>query len=309
MKVLLANPRGFCAGVNMAIECLEAAIEKFGTSIYVYHEIVHNKYVVDRFTRQGVQFVDDIEDVPEGSILLFSAHGVAPLIREQSAKRRLRTVDATCPLVTKVHLEAIRYAQDGYNIILIGHEGHDEVIGTMGEAPEQITLVETPEDVDRLDFSASDKVAYLTQTTLSVAEATAIIQRLQERFPHIECPPKEDICYATTNRQEAVNELAARSDVVLVMGSQNSSNSRRLMELAASHGPHAHLVDSVDELQSEWFTDCETVMVTAGASAPEVVVQDCVAHLVKTFDATVEEIVTRQENVHFNLPRELRQLS
>ena len=309
MKVLLANPRGFCAGVNMAIECLEAAIEKFGTSIYVYHEIVHNKYVVDRFTQQGVQFVDDIEDVPEGSILLFSAHGVAPLIREQSAKRRLRTVDATCPLVTKVHLEAIRYAQDGYNIILIGHEGHDEVIGTMGEAPEQITLVETPEDVDRLEFSASDKVAYLTQTTLSVAEATAIIQRLQERFPHIECPPKEDICYATTNRQEAVNELAARSDVVLVMGSQNSSNSRRLMELAASHGPHAHLVDSVDELQSEWFTDCETVMVTAGASAPEVVVQDCVAHLVKTFDATVEEIVTRQENVHFNLPRELRQLS
>ena len=213
MKVLLANPRGFCAGVNMAIECLEAALKKFGSEIYVYHEIVHNKYVVDRFTGQGVQFVNDLEDVPEGSILLFSAHGVAPMIREQSARRRLRTVDATCPLVTKVHLEAIRYAQDGYNIILIGHEGHDEVIGTMGEAPEQITLVETPQDVDRLPFSATDKVAYLTQTTLSVAEATAIIERLQERFPHIESPPKEDIC---TNLDNSLYNLPKSTQIRIV---------------------------------------------------------------------------------------------
>jgi len=307
MKVLLANPRGFCAGVNMAIECLEAAIERFGTSIYVYHEIVHNKYVVDRFTRQGVQFVDAIADVPEGSILLFSAHGVSPTIREQSAKRRLRTVDATCPLVTKVHLEAIRYAQNGYNIILIGHEGHDEVIGTMGEAPEQISLVETPQDVDQLSFAETDKVAYLTQTTLSVAEASAIIERLHERFPHVESPPKEDICYATTNRQDAVNQLAVDADVVIVLGSQNSSNSRRLMELAASRGSAAYLVDSVEELQTDWFSNSETVMVTAGASAPEVVVQECVDHLVRTFGATVEEVVTREEHVHFNLPRELRE--
>jgi len=307
MKVLLANPRGFCAGVNMAIECLEAAIERFGPSIYVYHEIVHNKYVVDRFTQQGVQFVDAIEDVPEESILLFSAHGVSPEIREQSAKRRLKTVDATCPLVTKVHLEAIRYARDGYNIILIGHEGHDEVIGTMGEAPEKISLVETPHDVDQLSFTETDKVAYLTQTTLSVAEASAIIERLHARFPHIECPPKEDICYATTNRQDAVNQLAVDADVVIVLGSQNSSNSRRLMELAASHGSAAYLVDSVEELQADWFSNCETVMVTAGASAPEVVVQECVEHLVQAFGATVEEVVTREEHVQFNLPRELRE--
>jgi len=307
MKVLLANPRGFCAGVNMAIECLEAAIERFGSSIYVYHEIVHNKYVVDRFTQQGVQFVDAIEDVPEESILLFSAHGVSPEIREQSAKRRLKTVDATCPLVTKVHLEAIRYARDGYNIILIGHEGHDEVIGTMGEAPEKISLVETPHDVDQLSFTETDKVAYLTQTTLRVAEASAIIERLHARFPHIECPPKEDICYATTNRQDAVNQLAVDADVVIVLGSQNSSNSRRLMELAASHGSAAYLVDSVEELQADWFSNCETVMVTAGASAPEVVVQECVEHLVQAFGATVEEVVTREEHVQFNLPRELRE--
>ena len=229
MKILLANPRGFCAGVNMAIECLDEAIKRFGTKIYVYHEIVHNRYVVDRLTRQGVTFVDTIQEVPEGSILLYSAHGVSQEIRQQSKERRLHTIDATCPLVTKVHLEAIKYAKEGYNIVLIGHEGHDEVIGTMGEAPESITLIETPEAVDELPFSDDAKIAYLTQTTLSVSEAEAIIERLRQRFPNIHCPPKDDICYATTNRQEAIDTLATGVDAVIILGSQNSSNSRRLM--------------------------------------------------------------------------------
>jgi 4-hydroxy-3-methylbut-2-enyl diphosphate reductase len=234
MKIILANPRGFCAGVNMAIECLDKAISMFGSNIYVYHEIVHNKYVVERFTQQGVKFVNEIAEVPLGSILLYSAHGVSPEIREQSRKRDLRTIDATCPLVTKVHLEAVRYARDGYHIILIGHEGHDEVIGTMGEAPASITLVETPEEVANLQFPDDAKIAYLTQTTLSVDEAGRVIAALRNRYPKIDSPPKEDICYATTNRQDAVKQLAKDADVVLVLGSQNSSNSRRLKEIGAS---------------------------------------------------------------------------
>lgn len=306
MKILLANPRGFCAGVNMAIECLDEAIRRFGSSVYVYHEIVHNKYVVDRFTQQGVTFVDDVCEVPEGSILLYSAHGVSPEIRRQSQERSLHTIDATCPLVTKVHLEAIRYANDGFNIVLIGHEGHDEVIGTMGEAPESITLVETPEDVDQLSFEGDSKIAYLTQTTLSVSEAEAIIDRLRKRFPHIESPPKDDICYATTNRQEAVSTLASKSDVVIVLGSQNSSNSRRLMELGASHGARAFLIDSVNELPDGTFTGNETVLITAGASAPEIVVQECIDVLVDTYDAELENVVVREEHVSFPLPKELR---
>ena len=236
MKVLLANPRGFCAGVNMAIECLDEAIRRVGAGIYVYHEIVHNKYVVDRFTQQGVKFVDSMDEVPIGGILLFSAHGVSPEIRKVARERKLQTVDATCPLVTKVHLEAIRYANQGYHILLIGHEGHDEVIGTMGEAPESITLVETPEDIAKLPFTASDKLAYLTQTTLSVDEATAVINALRSRYPQIDSPKKEDICYATTNRQDAVKALVESADVLIVLGSQNSSNSRRLMEIGASRG-------------------------------------------------------------------------
>ena len=309
MKILLANPRGFCAGVNMAIECLDEAIRRFGTNIYVYHEIVHNRYVVDRFTKQGVSFVDEIAEVPEGSILLYSAHGVSPEIREQSRARNLHTIDATCPLVTKVHLEAIRYAKDGFNIVLIGHEGHDEVIGTMGEAPESITLVESPDDVDTLPFSTEDRIAYLTQTTLSVSEAEAVITRLKERFPQIEAPPKEDICYATTNRQEAVSTLAETADVVVVLGSQNSSNSRRLMEIGETLGKRAFLVDGVHELPIDSFSGEETVLITAGASAPEVVVEECIDTLVDRFGAEVESVVVREEHVSFPLPKELRLLT
>ncbi|MFT4555022.1 MAG: 4-hydroxy-3-methylbut-2-enyl diphosphate reductase [Planctomycetales bacterium] len=309
MKILLANPRGFCAGVNMAIECLDETIKRFGTNIYVYHEIVHNRYVVDRFTRQGVSFVDSIEEVPEGSILLFSAHGVSPEIRQQSRDRKLHTIDATCPLVTKVHLEAIKYAKEGYNIVLIGHEGHDEVIGTMGEAPESITLVETPEAVDELPFADDAKIAYLTQTTLSVSEAEAIIARLRQRFPNIHCPPKDDICYATTNRQEAIDTLATNADAVIVLGSQNSSNSRRLMELGASRGAKAFLIDGIHELPDDALSADDTVLISAGASAPEVVVQECVDSLVEKYGAEVESIVVREEHVSFPLPKELRLLT
>ena len=306
MKILLANPRGFCAGVNMAIECLDEAIRRFGTNIYVYHEIVHNRYVVDRFTRQGVKFVDTIAEVPEGSILLYSAHGVSPEIRQQSIERKLHTIDATCPLVTKVHLEAIKYAKEGYNIVLIGHEGHDEVIGTMGEAPESITLVETPRAVDDLPFADDAQIAYLTQTTLSVSEAEAIISRLRQRFPNIHCPPKDDICYATTNRQEAIDTLATNADAVIVLGSQNSSNSRRLMELGASHGARAFLIDGIHELPDDALSASDTVLISAGASAPEVVVQECLDSLIETYDAKVTSIVVRDEHVSFPLPKELR---
>ncbi|QDT96130.1 4-hydroxy-3-methylbut-2-enyl diphosphate reductase [Gimesia aquarii] len=308
MKVILANPRGFCAGVNMAIECLEEVIRIFGSNIYVYHEIVHNKHVVNRFTEQGVVFVDSVSDVPENSILVFSAHGVSPVIRQQARDRNIRTIDATCPLVTKVHTEAIKYANAGYNIILIGHEGHDEVIGTMGEAPESITLIETPEEVAALEFSEDDKLAYLTQTTLSVDEAGRVIESLTKKYPDIESPPKADICYATTNRQEAVSELAQQVDLVLVLGSQNSSNSKRLMEIGKSAKKQAYLIDGVNELLPEWLEGCEAILITAGASAPEVVVQELVQHLEDHYQAEVENAVVREESVRFPLPKELRTL-
>lgn len=308
MEILLANPRGFCAGVNMAITCLEEALRLFGSDIYVYHEIVHNQHVVDRFTREGVTFVEAIHEVPEGSILLYSAHGVSPEIREQSRKRDLKTIDATCPLVTKVHLEAIKYAREGYNIVLIGHEGHDEVIGTMGEAPESITLVETPEEAAALPFGPDDKIAYLTQTTLSVDDANRIIAELRRCFPQIVSPPKEDICYATTNRQDAVKQLAEEAQLVIVLGSQNSSNSKRLKELGLERGRAAYLVDGARELKDEWFEGVERVLITAGASAPEIVVRDCVESLKKKFNATVREETVREENVSFPLPKELRQM-
>ena len=308
MEIILANPRGFCAGVNMAIDCLDEAIKLFGSEVYVYHEIVHNKYVVDRFTKQGVKFVDSIAEIPPNSVLLYSAHGVSPEIREQARQRKLQAIDATCPLVTKVHLEAVRYARDGYHIVLIGHEGHDEVIGTMGEAPESITLVETPEEVALLPFSPDEKIAYLTQTTLSVQEATAVIEQLQARYPNIESPVKEDICYATTNRQEAVTTLAEETDLILVLGSQNSSNSLRLTEIGLARGIPSHLIDGVEDLKREWFENCNTVLITAGASAPEVVVQDCVNFLIKTFNAHIKEVAVREENVVFPLPKEMRDL-
>jgi 4-hydroxy-3-methylbut-2-enyl diphosphate reductase len=307
MKIILANPRGFCAGVNMAIDSLEQALGLFGAPLYVYHEIVHNKYVVERFKEQGVVFVEDLDEVPEGAPLLYSAHGVSPQIRQQARERRLRAIDATCPLVTKVHLEAVRYAQEGYTIILIGHEGHDEVIGTMGEAPDRMILVETAEDVERLTINP-DKIAYLTQTTLSVDDANVVIDALRAKFPQIANPPKDDICYATQNRQEAIRELAPKADLVLVLGSQNSSNSRRLQEIASSLGPHAHLIDGVGEIQPEWFDGVESVLITAGASAPEDVVQECIEYLQREYGATVEEATVREENVHFPLPKSLREL-
>ena len=309
MQISLASPRGYCAGVNMAIESLELAIEAFEPPVYVYHEIVHNKYVVERFCERGVVFVGDLENVPEGATLLFSAHGVSPEIRRVSVERGLRTIDATCPLVTKVHLEAIRYAKAGYTILLIGHDGHDEVIGTMGEAPEAIRLVETPEEVDALEVADESRVAYLTQTTLSVDDAGRIIRRLKERFPQIVGPPKEDICYATQNRQEAVSLLAAEVDMVLVLGSQNSSNSQRLAELAGERGIAARLIDGPDDIDLAWFDGTERVLVTAGASAPEVVVEACVALLRERFDATVESRSIRTEDVAFPLPKVLRAMT
>ena len=308
MKIILANPRGFCAGVNMAIESLERALELFGPPLYVYHEIVHNKYVVERFRRSGTVFVESLEEVPEGSPLLYSAHGVSPQIREQARRRKLRAIDATCPLVTKVHLEAIKYAREGYTIVLIGHEGHDEVIGTMGEAPDRMVLVETPADVASLEVADPSKIAYLTQTTLSVDDANLVIDALRVQFPKIANPPKDDICYATQNRQEAVRELARKSDVALVLGSQNSSNSRRLAEIASSLGPHAHLIDGVAEIRAEWFAGAETVLITAGASAPEDVVRECIEYLEQHYGATIQEEWVREENVHFPLPRSLRDL-
>jgi 4-hydroxy-3-methylbut-2-enyl diphosphate reductase len=309
MRVLLASPRGFCAGVNMAIDALDLAIQSLPPPIYVYHEIVHNKYVVNRFREQGVVFVDELTDVPAGSTLLFSAHGVSPEIRRMARERNLRAIDATCPLVTKVHLEAIKYASQDYTILLIGHEGHDEVIGTMGEAPEAILLVETPEAVDQLQVADETKVAYLTQTTLSVDDANRIIRRLRERFPHISAPPKEDICYATQNRQEAVSVLAADADLTLVLGSQNSSNSQRLAELSRERGITAHLIDGVEDIDPIWFEGAQTVLVTAGASAPEVVVEAVLDFLCKRFGATVETRSLRTEDVSFPLPKELRVLN
>ncbi len=309
MKILLAGPRGFCAGVNMAIDTLDLSIQLYGTPIYVYHEIVHNRHVVERFRAEGAVFVDHLTEVPEGSRLLFSAHGVSPEVRRIAAERRLKTIDATCPLVTKVHLEALRFARQGYTILLVGHQGHDEVVGTMGEAPEAFVLVESPEQVERLEFPSGTKLAYLTQTTLSVDDANRIIGRLKQRFPEIVGPPKEDICYATQNRQEAVRQLAREADIALVLGSQNSSNSQRLAELAAETGVRAHLIDGAVDVDLNWFHGDETVLITAGASAPESVVEECVALLGDKFAATVESRSIREEEVYFPLPRELRQVS
>lgn len=306
MQVLLASPRGFCAGVNMAIEALELALKSLPGPIYVYHEIVHNKHVVRHFRDQGVVFVDDLTEVPTGATLLFSAHGVSPEIRRLARERRLQAIDATCPLVTKVHLEAIKYASQGYTIFLVGHDGHDEVIGTMGEAPAAILLVETPGDVDHLEVADESKVAYLTQTTLSVDDANRIIGRLRERFPQIVSPPKEDICYATQNRQEAVSLLCEEVDLTLVLGSQNSSNSQRLAELSRERGVPAYLIDGPQDIDPAWFNSVDNVLVTAGASAPEVVVDAVLELLCDQFEATVQPRSLREEDVSFPLPRELR---
>jgi 4-hydroxy-3-methylbut-2-enyl diphosphate reductase len=308
MRIILANPRGFCAGVNMAIESLEKALALFGAPIYVYHEIVHNRPIVERFRARGVVFVDDITEVPTGGTVLYSAHGVAPTIREQSRRRNLRAIDATCPLVTKVHMEAVKFAREGYTIVLIGHEGHDEVLGTTGEAPDHIILVEDADDVAALTLPVDAKLAYLTQTTLSVDEARVVIDALKRKYPQVVGPNKDDICYATQNRQEAVRDLVPEADVVLVLGSQNSSNSQRLAEIARSTGRPAHLIDRASELRDEWFQPKDTVLITAGASAPEEHVQDCIDYLRRKFGAEVESRTIREEHVSFPLPRELRVL-
>lgn len=309
MKIILAAPRGFCAGVNMAVQSLDLALKHFGPPIYVYHEIVHNQHVVQTFQGKGAVFVNLLEEIPSDSTVLFSAHGVSPEIRRIAKERRLNAIDATCPLVTKVHLEAIKFAKEHYTIVLVGHDGHDEVIGTMGEAPEAIVLVEDTDDVDALQFTGETKLAYLTQTTLSVDDANRIIQRLKERFPWIIGPPKEDICYATQNRQEAVRILCQQADVVIVLGSQNSSNSQRLRELAQEFDRPAYLADGPQDLKEAYFHGVETVLITAGASAPEMVVQNTIQWLKDKFNASVEEQEVRREEVYFPLPRVLRTLT
>jgi 4-hydroxy-3-methylbut-2-enyl diphosphate reductase len=307
MRVILAGPRGFCAGVNIAIESLELAIRRFGTPVYVYHEIVHNRWVVEQYQRQGVVFVERLLEVPEGGCLLYSAHGVSPVVRREAESRRLVTIDATCPLVNKVHQEAVRYAEQGYTIVLIGHEGHDEVVGTMGEAPDSIKLVGRVDEVDRLEVPDPNRVAYVTQTTLSVDDAAQIIARLRERFPNVIGPARDDICYATQNRQEAVRRLSPEADLVLVVGSQNSSNSRRLAELARAGGVRAYLIDDASDIDPAWFTGDETVLITAGASAPESLVEGCVDYLRRRFGAAVESCSVREEKVRFQLPKPLRE--
>jgi len=306
MQIILVAPRGFCAGVNMAIESLRRALELHGAPVYVFHEIVHNRWVVDGFRAQGAVFVERLDDVPPGSVLLFSAHGVSPQVRSEAARRRLRTIDATCPLVTKVHREAVRFAAEGYDVVLIGHAGHDEVVGVLGEAPDRIHLVQTADDVDRLRFPRDTKLAYLTQTTLSMDDAAEIIARLTQRYPRIVGPARADICYATQNRQRVVSRWCRDADIVLVVGSRNSSNSRRLAELAAAQGVAAHLIDGPDDLCWDWFSEDQTVMITAGASAPEEVVQRCVESLQSRFRATVESRVLCREEVMFALPEPLR---
>lgn len=309
MRVILANPRGFCAGVYMAVDVVQRILDVCpGEPVYVYHEIVHNKHVVRRFEHRGVTFVDHVEEVPEGAILVFSAHGISPEVRATARERKLTTIDATCPLVTKVHMEAIRYARAGYQILLIGHHGHDEVVGTLGEAPDAIQVVESPESIASLDIQDPDRLVYLTQTTLSLDDANVIIKALKEAFPNLKEPPSDDICYATTNRQLAVRTLAPECDLVLVVGSRNSSNSVRLTEIAESVGTPAHLLDDRSELRTSWFENVETVLVTSGASAPEDLVREILNALIARFGAVVQQADVFDEHMQFGLPASLKQL-
>ena len=309
MRILLANPRGFCAGVNMAIDVVEQVLRLRGAPVYVYHEIVHNRHVVDDFRERGVVFVDDVREVPNGSVVVYSAHGISPAIREESRRRQLIEVDATCPLVIKVHNEVQRFAKDGYSIIFIGHASHDEAIGTVGEAPDAITVVESPDDVEKLQVNDPNRIAYVTQTTLSLSDAQLIIDALKKKFPRIKAPPKEDICYATTNRQNAVAEVAPEVDLVLVIGSRNSSNSQRLVETAHQAGKAAYLIDDQSELDPAWFDGVETVLITAGASAPEHLVADLVTRLQREYGADQEVRTVAEEDVSFAPPKSLRTLT
>lgn len=309
MKVILANPRGFCAGVNMAIDVVDQVLRLKGAPVYVFHEIVHNRHVVDDFRSRGVTFVDEISEVPNGGVVVYSAHGISPEVRRQARLRQLQEVDATCPLVTKVHLEVLRFAKDGYSILFIGHKKHDEAIGTVGEAPGSITVVESPEDVEALQVKDPNKVAYVTQTTLSIYDATRIIEALKKRFPNVVAPPKEDICYATTNRQNAITELADECELVLVIGSKNSSNSQRLVETARQLGKDAYLIDDESELDPEWVRGRDAVFVTAGASAPERLVEALLERLQREFGGEVETRTLVNEDVAFAAPKSLRSLA
>jgi 4-hydroxy-3-methylbut-2-enyl diphosphate reductase len=307
-KLLLAAPRGYCAGVDRAVQTVERALELYGAPIYVRKEIVHNKHVVETLRRRGAIFVDELDDsIPEGATTVFSAHGVSPAVHADAERRGLQTIDATCPLVTKVHREAVKFAADGYTIVLIGHGGHEEVEGTMGEAPDHMVLVETEEDVDRLEVADPDRVAYVSQTTLSVDETRAIIARLREKFPNIAGPRTDDICYATTNRQAAVKQMARECDLVLVIGSRNSSNSNRLVEVAREHGADSHLIDNEGQVQDAWLEGKRVVGITSGASAPEELVDRLVAFFRERGVDDVSEFEVVREDVRFMLPKKIRQ--
>ncbi len=309
MRIILANPRGFCAGVHMAIDVVDQLLDLCpDENIYVFHEIVHNKHVVNRFRARGVVFVEDVSDVPPGHIIVFSAHGVSPAVRKTAAERNLTAIDATCPLVTKVHMEAIRYARQGYQILLIGHTDHQEIIGTRGEAPEAMQVVERPEDIPRLHVKDPKRLVYLTQTTLSVDDANVIISALKKAFPDIKEPPSSDICYATTNRQRAVRHIAPECDLCLVVGSKNSSNSVRLTEITEAAGCPAKLLDDVREIEDAWFDGVENILITAGASAPEDLVAEICRYLVHRFDAEIDVRDLVDEDVEFAIPASLKHL-
>jgi 4-hydroxy-3-methylbut-2-enyl diphosphate reductase len=305
--ILLASPRGYCAGVDRAVQTVERALELYGAPVYVRKEIVHNKHVVEELRARGAIFVDTETEVPEGATVVFSAHGVAPSVHAGAAERQLRTIDATCPLVTKVHVEAKKFAAQGYTIVLIGHAGHEEVEGTMGEAPDRIVLVQDEDEVDSLEVDDPDRIAYISQTTLSVDETRAIILRLRERFPQITGPRTDDICYATTNRQTAVKQLARESDLVLVVGSRNSSNSNRLVEVAREYGAESHLIDNQAQVLEEWLVGVRVLGITSGASAPEGLVQELVERLSEHGTAEVRELEVVSEDVRFMLPKTIRQ--
>ncbi len=305
-KLLLAAPRGYCAGVDRAVQTVERALELYGPPVYVRKEIVHNKHVVEQLRERGAIFVDQESEVPEGETVVFSAHGVSPAVHANAEARELKTIDATCPLVTKVHVEAKKFAAEGYTIVLVGHAGHEEVEGTMGEAPDHIVLIETEADVDALEVEDPDRVAFISQTTLSVDETRAIINRLREKFPNITGPRTDDICYATTNRQMAVRQMAGQCDLVLVIGSSNSSNSNRLVEVARAHGADSYLIDNESQVEEEWLEGKRVVGISSGASAPEELVQRLVDFFRQRGTEDVSEFDVVKEDVRFMLPKEIR---